>query len=82
MAIQVETPYSLYDWPGRRDNIQLMRNMRGANAGHVRVGPGEYVNVTKQNLPQLFFFLFRCEGADIGVFIQLAQEYWFQGIHN
>ena len=69
MAIRVEKPYSLSDWPGRRDDIHLMRSMRGANVGHVQVGPGEYVNVTKQNLPQFFFFLFRHEGADIRVFI-------------
>ena len=69
MVIRVETPYSLSDWPCRRDNIQLMRSMRGANVGHVRVGPSEYVNVTKQNLLQLFFFLFGREGADISVFI-------------
>ena len=75
MAIRVETPYSLSDWPGRWDDIQLMGSMRGANVGHIRMGPGEYVNVTKQNLPQLFFFLFRQEGADISVFIRPAQEY-------
>ena len=77
MAIRVQMPYSLSDWPGKRDNIQLIRSMRGVNAGHVRVGPGEYVNVTKQNLPQLLFFLFGSEGADISVFIRPAQEYWF-----
>ena len=75
MAIQVETPYSLFDWPGRRDDIQLMRSMRRANADHVRVGPGEYVNVTKKNLSQLFFFLFRQEGDDISVFIRPTQDY-------
>ena len=31
MAIQVETPYSLSNWPGRRDYIQLMRSMSGVN---------------------------------------------------
>ena len=72
MAIRVETPYSLYDWPGRRDDIQLMKSMRGANVGHVRIGLSEYVNVSNQNLPQLFFFPFRQEGADIGVFIRPA----------
>ena len=75
MSIMVETPYSLSDWPGRRDDIQLMGSMRGANAGHVRVGSGEYVNVTKQDLPQLFFFLVRQEGANISEFIRPAQGY-------
>ena len=82
MAIQVETPNSLSDWLGRRDNIQLMRSMHGVNVGHVRVGSGEYVNVTKQNLSQLFIFLLGRVGADISVFIRPAQEYWFQGIHS
>ena len=51
-----------------------MRSMCGANAGHVRMGPGEYVNVTKKNLPQLFLFLFRQEGVDISVFIRPAKS--------
>ena len=72
MAIQVETPYSLFDWLGRRDNIQLMRSMRGVNASHVRVGSGKYFNVTKKNLLQLFFFLLGHEGDDISVFIRPA----------
>ena len=71
----METPYSLSDRPGKRDDIQLMRSMRGANANHVRVGPGEYIDVTKKNLPQLFFLLSGQEGADISVFIRPAQEY-------
>ena len=55
-----------------------MGSMCGANVGYARVGPGEYVNVTKKNLSQLFFFLIRQEGqegADISVFIWPAQEY-------
>ena len=71
----METPYSLSDQPGRRDDIHLMRSMRGANASHVRVGPGEYIDVTKKNLPQSFFLLFRQEGANVSVFIWPAQEY-------
>ena len=71
----METPYSLFDRPGRRDYIKLMRSMRGANASHVRVGPGQYINVTKKNLVQLFFLLFGQEGADISVFIRPSQEY-------
>ena len=76
MAIQVETTYFLSDWSYRRDYIQLMRSMRRVNAGHVRMGPGEYVNVIKQNLLQLLFFFFGREGADISVLIWPAQEYW------
>ena len=71
----METPYSLSDRLGRRDDVQLMRSMRGVNVSHVRVGPSEYIDVTKQNLPQLFFFLSGQEGADISVFVRLAQEY-------
>ena len=71
----METPYSLSDRPGRQDDIQLMRSMRGANASHVRMGPGEYIDVIKKNLPQLFFLLFGQKGADISVFIRPAQEY-------
>ena len=71
----METPYSFSDRPGRRDDIQLMRNMRGVNACYVRVGPGEYIDVTKQNLPQSFFLLSGQEGANISVFIRPTQEY-------
>ena len=49
MAVRVEMPYSLFDRLGRRDDIQLMRSMRGDNACHVRMGPSEYINVIKQN---------------------------------
>ena len=59
MAIRVKTPYSLSNWSGRRGNIQFMGSMHGTNVGHVRVGPGKYINITEQNLLQLFFFLFR-----------------------
>ena len=59
-----------------------MRSMREANVDYVRVGPGEYVNVSKKNLPQLFSFLFGCEGADISVLIWPAQEYWLGSIAN
>ena len=71
----METPYSLSDRPGRRDDIQLMRSMHGANASHVRVGPGEYIDVTKQNLSQSFFLLSGQKGANVSVFIWPAQEY-------
>ena len=68
----METPYFLSDRPSRRDDIQLMRSMRGANASHVRMGPSEYIDVTKQNLPQLFFLLSGQEGANINVFFRPA----------
>ena len=68
-------PYSLSDRSGRWDDIQLVRSMRGANASHVRVGLGEYINVTKKNLLQSFFLLSGQEGANISVFIRPAQEY-------
>ena len=71
----METPSSLSDRPGRRDDIHLMRSMHKANASHVRVGPGEYIDVTKQNLPYSFFLLYGQEGANISVFIRPAQEY-------
>ena len=71
----METPYPLSDRPGRWDDIQLMRSMRKANVSHVRVGPGEYIDVTKKNLPQSFFLLSGQEGANKSVFIWPAQEY-------
>ena len=75
MAIRVETPYSLSDWFDIRDDIKLVRSMRGANADRVQMGPGKRVNATKQNLPQLFFLLFIQEGAEISVLIRPTQEY-------
>ena len=68
----METPYSLSDLPSRRDDIHLMRSMHGANYSHVQVGPGKYIDVIKQNLPQLFFILSGQEGADISAFIRPA----------
>ena len=68
----METPYSLSDRPGRRDGIQLMRSMHGANDCHVRMGLGEYIDVTKKNLLQLFFLLSEQEGFDISFLIRLA----------
>ena len=68
----METPYSLSDRPGKWDDIQLMRSKRGANACHVQMGLGEYIDVAKQNLPQFFFFLFEQEGPDICLLIQPA----------
>ena len=45
-----------------------MGSMCGADASHVRVGPGEYIDVTKKNMLQLFFLFFGQEGANISVF--------------
>ena len=75
MSVRVEAPYSLSDRPGRQCDIQPMRSMRGANANHVRVGPGKYINVTKQNLPQTFFLFPGQEEANISVLIRPAQGY-------
>ena len=75
MSVWVATPYSLSDRPSRQDNIHPMRSMRGVNASHVRVGPSEYINITKQDLPQSFFLFPRQEGADISVLIRTAQGY-------
>ena len=68
----MEMSYSLSNRLGRWDDIQLMRSICGANDNHVRVGLGEYIDVTKKNLPQLFFLLSGQEGADIRVFIRPA----------
>ena len=75
MSVRIEAPYSLSDRPGRRDDIQPMRSMRGADASHVRVGPGEYINITKQDLSQSFFLFPGHEGANISVLIRPAQGY-------
>ena len=71
----MKTPYSLSDRPGRQGDIQLMRSMRGANASHVRVGSGEYIDVIKQNISQSFSLLSGQERANISVFIRPAHEY-------
>ena len=52
-----------------------MGSMRGADASHFLVGPSKHVNIIKKNLSQLFFFLFRQEGADVRMLIRSAQEY-------
>ena len=75
MSVRVEVPYAFYDWPGRWDDIQPMRSMRGVNASHVQVGPSEYINVTKQDLPQSLFLFLGHEGANISVLIRPAEEY-------